>query len=107
MFKASEIWTDNWGNGIKVQIEFVSANPTGPLNVVSARAATIGDVMVNLYEAVGYDADREYYINDAGRQVRLLGASVSSRYMALFKKEEQFPEEGYHGEYIKELAKKS
>ncbi len=97
--------TDNWGNGIKVQIEFVSANPTGPLNVVSARAATIGDVMVNLYEAVGYDADREYYINDAGRQVRLLGASVSSRYMALFKKEEQFPEEGYHGEYIKELAK--
>lgn len=100
-----EFGSDNWGNNVKVQIEFVSANPTGPLNVVSARAATIGDVMVNLYEAVGYDADREYYINDAGRQVRLLGASVSSRYMTLFNKKEEFPEEGYHGEYIKDLAK--
>ncbi len=100
-----EFGTDNWGNGVRVQIEFVSANPTGPLNVVSARAATIGDVMVNLYEAVGFDADREYYVNDAGRQVRLLGASVSSQYMALFDKKEEFPEEGYHGEYIKDLAK--
>ena len=99
-----EFGLDNWGNGEKVQIEFVSANPTGPLNVVSARAATIGDVMVNLYEAVGYDADREYYINDAGRQVRLLGASVSSRYMELYNRKEEFPEEGYHGEYIKDLA---
>ena len=99
-----EFGSDNWGNGEKVQIEFVSANPTGPLNVVSARAATIGDVMVNLYEAVGYDADREYYINDAGRQVRLLGASVSSRYMEAFNRKEDFPEEGYHGEYIKDLA---
>ena len=99
-----EFGSDNWGNGEKVQIEFVSANPTGPLNVVSARAATIGDVMVNLYEAVGYDADREYYINDAGRQVRLLGASVSSRYMELYNRKEEFPEEGYHGEYVKDLA---
>ncbi|MCI0493576.1 arginine--tRNA ligase [candidate division KSB1 bacterium] len=95
----------DWGNGIKVQVEFVSANPTGPLNVVSARAAAIGDVMVNLYVAVGYHADREYYINDAGRQVRLLGASVSSRYMAHFGRQEEFPEEGYHGEYIKDLAR--
>jgi len=95
---------DNWGNGVKAQIEFVSANPTGPLNVVSARAATIGDVMANLYEAVGYDADREYYINDAGRQVRLLGASVSSRYMEFYDRTEEFPEEGYHGEYVKDLA---
>jgi arginyl-tRNA synthetase len=96
---------NNWGNGTKVQVEFVSANPTGPLNVVSARAAAIGDVMTNLYGAVGYHADREYYINDAGRQVRLLGASVSSRYMANFDREEEFPEEGYHGEYIKDLAR--
>ncbi|HEX9972479.1 MAG TPA: arginine--tRNA ligase [bacterium] len=95
----------DWGNGIKVQVEFVSANPTGPLNVVSARAAAIGDVMVNLYAAVGYHADREYYINDAGRQIRLLGASVSSRYMALFHRQEEFPEEGYHGEYINDLAR--
>jgi len=88
----------------KIQVEFVSANPTGPLNVVSARAATVGDVMVNLYNAIGHQADREYYINDVGRQIRLLGASVSSLYMALFDKSEEFPEEGYHGEYIKDLA---
>ncbi len=103
--QGQEFGLNNWGNGVKVQIEFVSANPTGPLNVVSARAATIGDVMVNLYKAVGYDADREYYINDAGRQVRLLGTSVSARYMAIFNKEEEFPEQGYHGEYIKDLAR--
>ncbi len=94
-----------FGNQQKIQIEFVSANPTGPLNVVSARAATIGDVMVNLYNAIGFKADREFYVNDAGRQVRLLGASVSSRYLALFGKEEAFPEEGYHGEYVTELAR--
>ena len=94
----------DWGKRIAVQIEFVSANPTGPLNVVSARAAAVGDVMANLYEAVGFQVDREYLINDAGRQIRLLGASVSSRYMALFDKVEQFPEEGYHGEYIKDMA---
>ncbi|NOZ62719.1 MAG: arginine--tRNA ligase [Calditrichaeota bacterium] len=95
----------NIGNGERLQIEFVSANPTGPLNVVSARAAAIGDVMVNLYNAVGFKADREFYLNDAGRQVRLLGASVSSRYMALFGKEEPFPEDGYHGDYVIDLAK--
>ncbi len=94
----------DFGQGERIQIEFVSANPTGPLNVVSARAAAIGDVMVNLYNTVGYQADREFYLNDAGRQVRLLGASVSSRYMALFDKEEPFPEDGYHGEYVIDLA---
>jgi len=95
----------DWGKSTKIQVEFVSANPTGPLNVVSARAAAVGDVMANLYNAVGFQCDREYYINDAGRQVRLLGASVSSRYMALFDKMEEFPGEGYHGDYIKDLAK--
>jgi len=94
-----------WGSKRKVQIEFVSANPTGPLNVVSARAATIGDVLANLFAAVGFETQREYYVNDAGRQVRLLGMSVSSRYMELLGEKEPFPEEGYHGEYIKELAK--
>jgi len=95
----------SWGNQRKAQIEFVSANPTGPLNVVSARAATVGDVLANLFAAVGFETQREYYVNDAGRQVRLLGMSVSSRYMELLGKIEPFPEEGYHGEYIKELAK--
>ena len=92
------------GEGRKVQVEFVSANPTGPLNVVNARAATVGDVLVNLFKAVGYDAKSEYYINDAGRQVRLLGESVSSRYCEIFAVEEEFPQEGYHGDYIKDLA---
>lgn len=94
-----------WGNKRKVQIEFVSANPTGPLNIVSARAATVGDVLANLFDAVGFKIEREYYVNDAGRQVRLLGMSVSSRYMELLGKSEPFPEEGYHGEYIRALAK--
>jgi arginyl-tRNA synthetase len=95
----------DWGKKEKLLIEFVSANPTGPLNVVSARAATIGDIMVNLYNAVGFQADRENYLNDCGRQIRLLGASVSSHYMAIFNRNEEFPEEGYHGEYVKDIAR--
>ncbi len=94
----------DWGKKQRVQIEFVSANPTGPLNVVSARAATVGDVLANVFQAVGFEVAREYYVNDAGRQVRLLGQSVSSRYMELLGKPEPFPEEGYHGEYIRDLA---
>jgi arginyl-tRNA synthetase len=94
-----------WGTGRKLQVEFVSANPTGPLNVVSARAASVGDVLVSLFQTVGFIAAREYYVNDAGRQIRLLGESVSARYMELCGKDEKFPEEGYHGEYIGDLAK--
>lgn len=92
------------GAGQKINLEFVSANPTGPLNIVSARAATIGDVLVNLFQATGAAAQREYYVNDAGARVRMLGYSVSSRYMALFDIAEPFPEDGYHGDYIKDLA---
>jgi len=94
----------NTGAGKKINMEFVSANPTGPLNIVSARAASIGDVLVNLFQATGAEAAREYYVNDAGQRVRMLGRSVSSRYMALFNIDEPFPEDGYHGEYIKDLA---
>ncbi len=94
------------GGGKRIQIEFVSANPTGPLNVVSARAASVGDTMVNIMNHVGYEAKREYYVNDAGRQVRLLGASVSSRYCELLNVEEPFPEEGYHGDYVYDIAQK-
>ena len=92
------------GGGKRVQLEFVSANPTGPLNVVSARAAAVGDVMGNLFAAAGFYVEKEYYVNDAGRQIKLLGQSVSARYMALSGKEEPFPEEGYHGDYVKSLA---
>lgn len=93
------------GGGTRVQFEFVSANPTGPLNVVSARAAAVGDVLANLFRQVGYDVQKEYYVNDAGRQVRLLGASLSARYMTELGHEEPVPEDGYHGEYLRDLAK--
>lgn len=97
--------SSTWGEGVKVQVEFVSANPTGPLNVVSARAAAVGDVLVSLFQKVGFRAYREYYINDAGRQIRLLGASVAARYMQLFGYDEAVPEDGYQGDYIMTLAR--
>ncbi|HQI49646.1 MAG TPA: arginine--tRNA ligase [bacterium] len=93
------------GGGRKVQLEFVSANPTGPLVVVSARAAAVGDVLRRCYRAAGFDARSEYYINDAGRQIRLLGASLSSLYMNELGHAEPFPEEGYHGNYLRDLAR--
>lgn len=94
----------DWGNQKSVQFEFVSANPTGPLNVVSARAAAVGDVLANLFNAVGFNTQREFYVNDAGRQIRLLGRSVSARYMEILGRSEAFPEEGYHGDYIRDIA---
>ncbi len=100
----AEFGNSRVGQGKRIQVEFVSANPTGPLNVVSARAASVGDTMVNVMNRVGFEARREYYVNDAGRQVRLLGASVSSRYCALLGVEEPFPEDGYHGDYVTDLA---
>jgi len=91
-------------NPERVNIEFVSANPTGPLNIVSARAAAVGDTLANLITAAGDIVDREFYINDYGNQVRLLGESVLSRYRTLNGIENEFPEEGYRGEYIKDIA---
>ncbi|MBN2040419.1 MAG: arginine--tRNA ligase [Spirochaetes bacterium] len=91
-------------NPERINIEFVSANPTGPLNVVSARAAAVGDTIANLLEAAGNTVDREYYINDHGNQVYLLGKSVLARYRELSGEEVEFPEQGYQGEYIKEIA---
>jgi arginyl-tRNA synthetase len=96
--------TSDWGNGKRIQFEFVSANPTGPLNIVSARAAAVGDALASLFNAVGCRADREFYVNDAGRQVRLLGRSVSARYMTALGHDTEVPEEGYHGLYLKDLA---
>ena len=89
---------------LKYIIEFVSANPTGPLNVVSARAAAIGDTISNLIEANGDIAHREFYVNDFGNQVNLLGESVLARIRELRGEEVNFPEDGYHGEYIKDIA---
>ena len=93
------------GVGKRVQIEFVSANPTGPLNIVSGRAAAVGDTLVNLLNAVGYEAIREYYVNDAGGQVERLGESIDVRYrQALGEDDLEVPEGGYQGEYLREFA---
>lgn len=101
---------DGYGKNAKVRprrvnIEFVSANPTGPLNIVSARAAAIGDTLANLLEAAGDSVDREFYVNDYGNQVYLLGLSVLCRYRELEGGSVQFPENGYHGEYVRDIAK--
>ncbi len=90
---------------LRVNIEFVSANPTGPLNIVSARAAAIGDTLANLLEASGNQVDREFYVNDYGNQVYLLGLSVMSRLNEIKGIINDFPENGYHGEYVREIAR--
>jgi len=94
----------NIGKGERVLVEFVSANPTGPLHVGHGRGAAIGDALANLLASVGYDVTREFYINDAGRQIRLLAQSVYARYQLAFGNNVPFPEDGYHGSYIEEIA---
>ncbi|HSD50066.1 MAG TPA: arginine--tRNA ligase [Candidatus Methylomirabilis sp.] len=92
------------GQSQRVQVEFVSANPTGPLHVGHGRGAALGDAVANLLAAVGFQVEREYYINDAGSQMRLLGESVWARLLETQGRPVQFPSNGYHGEYIRELA---
>ena len=91
--------------GQKAQVEFVSANPTGPLTVGHGRQAVLGDVIARILEWHGYEVEREYYYNDAGRQMKLLGESVKSRYLQIIGENVDLPEGGYEGEYIKEIAK--
>ena len=90
--------------GKKANVEFVSANPTGPLTVGHGRNAVIGDTVSNLLEWIGYSVDREYYFNNAGRQMRVLGDSVRLRYLELCGETINYPEEYYQGDYIKEIA---
>ncbi|MGZ8384410.1 MAG: arginine--tRNA ligase [Nitrospira sp.] len=92
------------GAGRRVLVEYVSANPTGPLHVGHGRGAAVGQAVVRLLDAIGYEAVSEYYINDAGRQMKLLGASVYARYQELSGQTIAFPEDGYHGSYITLLA---
>jgi arginyl-tRNA synthetase len=92
------------GGGRRINVEFISANPTGPLNVVSARAGAFGMTLCRLLDAVGYDAHSEYYVNDAGRQVTLLGASLRAHYMQQRGREVAFPEGGYQGRYLEIMA---
>jgi arginyl-tRNA synthetase len=92
------------GKGKKVQVEFVSANPTGPLHIGHARGAVVGDVIANLLKTTGYDVTREYYINDAGNQMNNLGKSVLFRYRELLGEKIEFPETCYRGDYIRDIA---
>lgn len=94
----------NLGRGEKVQIEFISANPTGPLNVVNARAASVGDCLGNLFKRFGFKLEKEYYINDAGNQVRILGESIELAIRKLSGDQIDFPEDYYAGDYIFDLA---
>ena len=103
--KMSEEMQLDIGGGKRVLVEYVSANPTGPINVVSARAAAVGDALVKMLRQTGYRADAEYYINDAGKQTDLLTESVMQRRIELSGGHAQIPENGYHGEYIKNVAK--
>ncbi|HHV97312.1 MAG TPA: arginine--tRNA ligase [Clostridiaceae bacterium] len=97
----------NIGKGQKVMVEFVSANPTGPLHMGNARGGALGDCIAGVLEAAGYDVTREFYINDAGNQIEKFGASLEARYIQLLKGENavEFPEDGYHGEDIIEHAR--
>ena len=94
-----------YGKGQKANVEFVSANPTGPLTVGHGRNAVLGDSVANILKWNGYEVTREYYFNDAGRQMRILGESVECRYRELIGKKSEFPDDGYEGSYIKEIAK--
>jgi arginyl-tRNA synthetase len=93
-----------WGKGKKVQIEFVSANPTGPLHIGHGRGAALGGVLTNLLKATGHEVATEYYLNDLGTQMENLGRSIQARFRELRGEEGLFPENGYKGEYIKEIA---
>ena len=95
----------NLGQGKKIQVEFVSSNPTGPLHVGHGRGAAVGDSVANILRCCGYDVQKEYYINDSGRQINTLGQSVYLRYKALLGEEIQFPQECYQGDYIRDYAK--
>lgn len=93
------------GGGKRVLVEFVSANPTGPLTVAHARQAAVGDVLVNILNATGHHAEREFYVNDGGNQIRTLGLSVQLRTKELFGGAVAYPEDCYQGGYIKDMAR--
>jgi arginyl-tRNA synthetase len=92
------------GRGQKAQVEFVSANPTGPLTVGRGRGGVMGDTLANLLSAAGYQVEREYYYNNAGRQMEILGHSARLRYLELLGQEVDFPDDHYQGDYIRDIA---
>ncbi|MEE9165299.1 MAG: arginine--tRNA ligase [Nitrospinota bacterium] len=102
--KNSQYGNSDYGKGKNVQVEFVSANPTGPLHVGHGRGAAIGDTIARTLKAVGFNIQKEYYINDVGNQMQILGKSTYLRYLQLMGKKVEFPEDSYQGDYIKKIA---
>jgi arginyl-tRNA synthetase len=103
---AGEEWGNvDFGEGQRVQVEYVSANPTGPITVATTRNAVIGDSIATVLSAAGYDVSKEYYVNDAGSKVANFGGSLLSRYAGLFGVDIPFPEKGYPGSYVLDMAK--
>ena len=92
------------GAGRRVQVEYLSANPTGPVHIANARGGVIGSALANVLRAAGYDVEEEYYINDAGTQVAIFGRTLYARYQQLFGRDVEIPENGYPGQYVVELA---
>jgi arginyl-tRNA synthetase len=92
------------GQGKRAQVEFVSANPTGPLHIGRTRGAVVGDTIARLLEAAGYDVEREYYFNNAGRQMEMLGRTLQARYLQMIGHDVDLPAEGYAGDYLVEIA---
>lgn len=108
ILEAGETWGNvDLGAGQRVQVEFVSANPTGPITVASTRNAVIGDALASVLDAAGYDVEREYYVNDAGSKVRQFGSSIHARYVNLLGQDVPFPEDGYPGAYVADLAEQA
>ena len=101
-----DVFTLDIGRGKRAQVECVSANPTGPLTVGHTRNGVIGSTMANLLRALGYDVQMEYYFNNAGRQMRILGQSLQARYLQALGQPVPLPEEGYQGEYLIEVARR-
>jgi arginyl-tRNA synthetase len=104
MDKGTDFGTSRIGEGTRVLVEFVSANPTGPLSIGHGRQAILGDAVARLLDKTGHSVYREYYYNDAGRQMRVLGESTRARYLEELGLESIFPEDGYQGEYIRDIA---
>lgn len=102
--KSQQYGASDIGGGRKIQVEFVSANPTGPLHFGHGRGAAVGDSIANILSFCGYDVQREYYINDSGRQITTLGRSVFLRYRELFGEIIAFPQDCYQGDYVRDLA---
>ena len=106
MAQKSNYGKNNSCKGNKALVEFVSANPTGPLTVGHGRGAILGDTISNILSWNGYSVKREYYYNNAGKQMKLLGDSVKARYLELLGVPFDFPKDGYEGEYIKDISRK-